>query len=127
MSYIRQIIQYLKGTASHLGTTKNLIREVVLAVMTAVGTYLVLHFVMPTEPSQVDGLKEVFQTTIRTQRQADSLETFIQLQQKQQVIDSLQYKIRQYEERDSLRANGELTTLEAMRTLIGTIKGKNRK
>lgn len=119
--------QYLKGKSDTLGTSKNLVREVVVAILTAVGTYLILHLVMPPEPDVVGGLRDVLQATLKNQQRADSLETWILVKNKQDEIDSLQYQLRQFKERDSLRANGELSPLEAMRTIIGAIKSKKGK
>ncbi|MGV3560775.1 hypothetical protein [Larkinella arboricola] len=127
MKYLLQFGHYLKGKSDALGTSKNLLREVVVSVLTAVGTYLAIHFLMPPEPDVVGDLKEVIQTTVSNQARADSLEAWIRVNQKQGAIDSLQYKIRLYEERDSLRANGELSPLEAMRTIIGAINSKSKK
>ncbi|GAB3911512.1 hypothetical protein GCM10028803_53140 [Larkinella knui] len=127
MKFIVLAVQYLKGTASHLGTTKNLVREVVVGVMTALCIYLVLHFTMPPEPDVVGGLRNVLQTTLQNQHRADSLQAWIRVKEKQDIIDSLQYTIRQYEERDSLRANSKLTPVGAMQTIIGAIRGKKAK
>ncbi|MGM9509527.1 hypothetical protein ACS5NO_17460 [Larkinella sp. GY13] len=123
MKFIVLAVQYLKGTASHLGTTKNLVREVVVGVMTALCIYLVLHVTMPPEPDVVGGLRDVLRTTLHNQQRADSLQAWIRVKEKQDIIDSLQYTIRQYEERDSLLSNRKLSPLGAMQTIVGAIKG----
>lgn len=86
----RQMLEYLKGSAEHLGTTKNLLREMTVGVGTAVLTYLVLHFAVPEDKSVVGELRDVINQSVSAHREADSIRfEYIRYRPLKQERDSL--------------------------------------
>ncbi|UHG93342.1 hypothetical protein [Spirosoma oryzicola] len=67
------VVNFLKGTTSHLGTTKNLLREVSVGTMTAVGTLVVINLASLQQPSDVEALRDVVNLAVEKSHEADSL------------------------------------------------------
>ncbi|OIN55424.1 hypothetical protein BLX24_31025 [Arsenicibacter rosenii] len=105
MNYLQLIINFLKGATAKFGTTTNLLREIILSVVTAVVVATAVQLLTPSQ-DVVSDLKEVITVLSVLHRRIDSLKTAIILQHEQ---DSIQY-------------NHRLSDLDAMRRINGTIR-----
>lgn len=127
MKIFQTLIAYLKGSAEHLGTTKNLMREVLVAVLTAVCTYMALQLLKPAEPNPVHELRDVLTQTMNVQREKDSLRWADERAGLKETIDSLKHENNLLLLRDSLRANAALSDLDAARAINRAIEAAKKR
>ncbi|WP_266364204.1 hypothetical protein [Tellurirhabdus rosea] len=127
MKIFQTLIAYLKGSAEHLGTTKNLMREVLVAVLTAVCTYMALQLLKPAEANPVHELREVLHQTMDVQREKDSLRWADERAGLKETIDSLKHENNLLLLRDSLRANAALSDLDAARAINRAIEAAKKR
>jgi hypothetical protein len=66
-------LHYLKGSAEHLGTTKNLLREVIVGSLTAVATLVIISLASLQQPSDIEALRDVVNLAVQKSHEADSL------------------------------------------------------
>ncbi|WP_041258125.1 hypothetical protein [Fibrella aestuarina] len=91
-------------------------------MITATLTYLFVDLLTPTEPTPIEGFRDLLSTALVNQREADSLRASVALRAKDQTIDSLKTIIRNHAEKDSMRANAHLSTVDAMHKINSAIK-----
>lgn len=121
MNYLRTIVQFLIGTYAKFGTSANLLREISISVLTAVGVALLVQLLTPAAPSPMAEVRELMALTLAAQRRADSTTAAVGLWTKQRTIDSLTHQLFLRDEQDSLRANAGRSELDAMRAINGAI------
>ncbi|OIN55428.1 hypothetical protein [Arsenicibacter rosenii] len=121
MNYLQLIINFLKGATAKFGTTTNLLREIILSVVTAVVVAVAVNSLTPTQ-DVVSDLKEVITVIRRNQHQADSVSYSLNLSVLHRRIDSLKTAIILQHEQDSIQYNHRLSDLDAMRRINGAIR-----
>lgn len=125
LSLLAKALSFLKGSPELIGTSKNLLREIAVGVLTTVGTYLVMHMLLKA-PSPSRELGDVVKLYAKNQRSADSVIYTTQLNASRKTIDSLKLILIQRNEKDSIAANKSLSTYDAAGKLIEYTRPKSR-
>jgi hypothetical protein len=123
MQYVNIIIHFLQGTYAKFGTANNLVREVTLSILTAVVVAVLVQWLTPQPASELSEVRALIQSALRNQHLADSLTAEQRTWKLQSTIDSLKTVIHYRNEQDSLRANADLSPVDAMDKINRAIGG----
>ena len=124
MLFIKKILAFLVGSYAKFGTSSNLVREVSVSVLTAVVVAVLVQVVtslVAPAPSPIGEVKDLIQPLLASQRKADSIAFLPKQWALEKQIDVLTYQLQKCHEADSMRANGALSTIDAMRKINGAI------
>lgn len=122
MNMLQTLLAFLTGTYAKFGTTRNLLREITLSIMTAVVVAVIVQLLTPPAPSPVLEVRDLVREAVQAQRRADEALAKVREWQYGHQIDSLKAIIEDHEEIDSMRANARLSNLGAMQQVNRAIQ-----
>lgn len=114
MNVFQTIANFLTGTYAKFGTTKNLLREISLGVLTAAAVAIIVQLLQPKNADPVSELRAVLQTVMVAQRRTDEARYNVERGRYCKTIDSLKLVIELDNEQDSMRTNAGGTVLDAL-------------
>lgn len=127
MSFLTTLLQFFQGAGVKFGTSSNLLREVLVSVLTAVAVAVLVQFLNPPPPSPISEVRDLLATQLAAQHRTDSIMALTRQWALQGRIDSLHLVILSLHEKDSLRANAGLSDLDAMRKINSAVAADRKR
>ena len=127
MSFLTTLLKFFQGADAKFGTSSNLVREVLVSVLTAVAVAVLVQFLNPPPPSAISEVRDLLTAQLASQHRTDSIMALTRQWALQSRIDSLQLVIISHHEQDSLRANAGLSDLDAMRQINRAVAADRNK